>query len=72
VILVVDSGRTRAEALVRAKEHLARSSTRILGAVLNKLTTRVTDYDDRRRSGYYPPAPYAAKEPRIDPMPGGS
>lgn len=44
-ILVVDSGRTRAQALREAAEALGRSKTRVLGAVLNKLT--------RGRHGYY-------------------
>ncbi len=44
-ILVVDSGRTRAQALRRATEAVSRSKSRVLGAVLNKLS--------RRDHGYY-------------------
>ena len=43
-LLVVDSGRTRAGSLQRAKESLTRSKTNLLGAVLNKLTQRGRDY----------------------------
>jgi len=43
-ILVVDSGRTRAGSLPRAKETLSRAKTNLLGAVLNKLTQRGRDY----------------------------
>ena len=39
-MLVVDSSKTRAQALRRAKEALAKSKTRLLGAVLNKLKRR--------------------------------
>lgn len=39
-VLVVDSSRTRAEALQRAKDALLRSKTQLLGAVLNKLKLR--------------------------------
>jgi capsular exopolysaccharide synthesis family protein len=46
VMLVIDAGRTRAMALQRAQEALSRSKTRILGAVLNKLT-------ERGRGAYY-------------------
>jgi polysaccharide biosynthesis transport protein len=44
-MLVVDSSRTRSEALRRATEALTKSKTRMLGAVLNKLK--------QRRGGYY-------------------
>jgi succinoglycan biosynthesis transport protein ExoP len=43
-LLVVDSGRTRAGSLERAKEALGRAKTNLLGAVLNKLTDRGRDY----------------------------
>jgi capsular exopolysaccharide synthesis family protein len=43
-LLVVDSGRTRAGSLQRAKEALTRAKTNLLGAVLNKLTQRGRDY----------------------------
>jgi succinoglycan biosynthesis transport protein ExoP len=43
-ILVVDAGKTRAGALQRAKDALARSKTNLLGAVLNKLTHKGRDY----------------------------
>jgi len=43
-LLVVDSGRTRAGSLQRAKETLDRAKTNLLGAVLNKLTQRGRDY----------------------------
>jgi capsular exopolysaccharide synthesis family protein len=43
-LLVVDSGRTRAGSLQRAKEVLSRAKTSLLGAVLNKLTERGRDY----------------------------
>ena len=43
-ILVVDTGRTRAHALQRASEALALSKTKVLGAVLNKLTGRGQGY----------------------------
>jgi len=36
-MLVIDSGKTRSQALQRAKDALARSKTHLLGAVLNKL-----------------------------------
>lgn len=44
-MLVVDSSKTRPQALRRAKEALTKSKTRLLGAVLNKLK--------RRGGGYY-------------------
>lgn len=47
-MLVVDSGRTRAESLRRATEAVSRSKSRVLGAVLNKLTKR-----DHGYYGYY-------------------
>jgi capsular exopolysaccharide synthesis family protein len=43
-ILVVDTGTTRALALQRAAEALARSKTKILGTVLNKLSDRGHGY----------------------------
>ena len=43
-ILVVDAGRTRAPALRQAAEALAHTKTRILGAVLNKLSQRGHGY----------------------------
>lgn len=43
-ILVVDAGHARAQALQRAAEALGRSKTRVLGAVLNKLTDRGQGY----------------------------
>ena len=43
-LLVVDSGRTRAGSLQRARETLGRAKTNLLGAVLNKLTHRGHDY----------------------------
>jgi capsular exopolysaccharide synthesis family protein len=43
-ILVVDSGKTRAHALRRAADTLARSRTRTVGVVLNKLTARSRGY----------------------------
>lgn len=45
VILVVDAGRTRVDTLGRVKERLSGGSTRILGAVLNRVRTRaINDY----------------------------
>lgn len=44
-MLVIDSGKTRSQALQRAKDALVRSKTHLLGAVLNKLK--------RRGGGYY-------------------
>lgn len=53
-ILVVDTGRTRAQALQRAAEALARSKTRVMGAVLNKLSRRGGhDYYAYSYSYYY-------------------
>jgi len=43
-LLVVDSGRTRAGSVQRAKEALSRAKTNLLGAVLNKLTQRGRGY----------------------------
>ena len=43
-LLVVDSGRTRAGSLQRAKEALGRAKTNLLGVVLNKLAQRGRDY----------------------------
>lgn len=57
-ILVVDAGRTRAEALRSACEALSRSKTRVLGAVLNKLTSR--------SGGYYTYGYYYAASPRTN------
>jgi capsular exopolysaccharide synthesis family protein len=57
-IVVVDAGRTRAQALQRAQEALGRSKTRLLGAVLNKLTERGRGYY------YYTYSYYAADEDR--------
>lgn len=44
VMLVVDTGRTRAQALQRGAEALGRSKTRVLGAILNKLRGRGHGY----------------------------
>ena len=44
VILVVEAGAARVQSLVRAKEVLQRSSARVLGVVLNKLSQRSADY----------------------------
>jgi non-specific protein-tyrosine kinase len=49
-ILVVDAGKTRAHALHRAADTLARSRTKVVGVVLNKLTARSGGYYDY---GYY-------------------
>ena len=43
-MLVVDAGHTRAQALQRAVEALARSKTKVLGAILNKLRERGHGY----------------------------
>jgi len=43
-ILVVDAGKTRSGALQQAQEILRRSGTRLLGAVLNRLTPRRGSY----------------------------
>ena len=43
-MLVVDTGRTRAPALRRANEALGHAKTRVLGAILNKLTDRGHGY----------------------------
>lgn len=43
-LLVVDSQRTRADALRRANDALAKSGTHMLGAVLNKLSKRSGSY----------------------------
>ncbi|RME46344.1 MAG: polysaccharide biosynthesis tyrosine autokinase [Chloroflexi bacterium] len=46
VVLVVDAGRTRTEVIRRGKETLEQVGLKVLGVVLNKLTTR-------RGGGYY-------------------
>lgn len=43
-ILVVDSGKTRVDALRRACETLGRSKTRVLGGILNKLSPKGRGY----------------------------
>lgn len=43
-ILVVDSGKTRVDALRRAYETLSRSKTRVLGGILNKLSPKGRGY----------------------------
>ena len=53
-ILVVDAGRTRVQALQRAHEALGRSKTRVLGAVLNRLTERSQGY--YQYPSYYSPS----------------
>ena len=51
VILVVDAGKTRVEALVRAKERLDRgASAHLLGVVLNRLASRGAGYYQYRYS----------------------
>ena len=57
-ILVVDAGRPRAEALRSACEALSRSKTKVLGAVLNKLTDR--------GGGYYTYGSYYAASPEAN------
>ncbi|MPZ22000.1 MAG: polysaccharide biosynthesis tyrosine autokinase [Dehalococcoidia bacterium] len=52
VILVVDAGKTRHEAVRRARATLDRAGARILGAVLNRVTGR--------REGYYYDGYYSA------------
>lgn len=44
-MLVVDAGRTRTQALGRASEALGRSRTRVLGAILNRLSERGRGHD---------------------------
>ena len=44
VILVVDAGVTRVQALAAAKEQLTRSSAQLLGVVLNKLSSTAGGY----------------------------
>ncbi len=46
VILIVDAGHTRSDAVRRAKETLSQLNLKVLGVVLNKLTAR-------RAGGYY-------------------
>lgn len=53
-ILVVDAGRTRVQALQRAHESLGRAKTRVLGAVLNRLTERSQGY--YQYPSYYSPS----------------
>jgi capsular exopolysaccharide synthesis family protein len=51
-LFVVDTSRTRAETLRDATEAIAKSGTRLLGAVLNKLKRGADGYD-YYRAGYY-------------------
>lgn len=44
-VLVVDSGRTRTDAMRRAVENLSRSKVKVLGVVMNRISSR--------RGGYY-------------------
>jgi non-specific protein-tyrosine kinase len=44
VVLVVDTGHTRAESLTRAKETLKRGAAPMLGVVLNRVTSRAGGY----------------------------
>jgi non-specific protein-tyrosine kinase len=44
VILVVDAGKTRGEALARSKETITRGGARVLGVVLNRVTSRSGGY----------------------------
>jgi len=52
-MLVVDSSKTRAQALRRAKESLVRSKTHLLGAVLNKVKRRGSGGDNYYYHYYY-------------------
>ena len=45
-VVVVDAGRTRAQALRRTTQTLQRTGTRSVGAVLNRLTERTRGYND--------------------------
>ena len=45
-VVVVDAGRTRAQALRRTAQALQRTGTRSVGAVLNRLTERTRGYSD--------------------------
>jgi capsular exopolysaccharide synthesis family protein len=69
VILVVDAGRTRSNVVRRAKESLAQVNLRVLGVILNRLTTRhASGYsyyyshadDERRRRHRWHSSPSAA------------
>jgi succinoglycan biosynthesis transport protein ExoP len=76
-ILVVDTGKTRSGALQQAQEILRRSGTRVLGAVLNRLTPRRGSYhryyhyyrsgNGHGTSGDLPRRPphIGAKEPKL-------
>src|SRR5207237_4318820 len=52
-VLVVDTGHTRPESARRAKEALAKSNTKLLGGILNKLDTRAGKYYYYQYSHYY-------------------
>ena len=56
-VLVVDAGRTRAPALRQAAETLARAKAKMLGAILNKLTTRGHEYYGYYGYSYYQSTP---------------
>ncbi len=65
-VLVVDAGKTRAEAVRRSCEALAKSGTRLVGGVLNKLSERSSYYRYYYTHGY-------ASEPALgvgDALPG--
>lgn len=57
-ILVIDSGRTRTEAARRVVESLRHSQVKILGIVLNRMTSR--------RGGYYNSYYYSYSSPKAD------
>lgn len=65
VIVVVEAGAARVQSLVRAKEVLQRSSARVLGVVLNKLSQRSADYYYYyRHYGAKPGSPNGAENQR--------
>lgn len=54
ILLVLEAGKTRREAALRAKETLEQVGGRILGVVLTKIPTRRRGYDYYRYYYYYP------------------
>jgi non-specific protein-tyrosine kinase len=59
-ILVIDTGHARSDASRRALQTLKQTNTKVLGAVLNKLSTR-------RASGYYSYYYYSSKDKATSP-----
>lgn len=67
VILIVEAGGARVQSIVRANEVLSRTSARVLGVVLNKLSRRSSEYYYRNYHRYYAASPVSPNGSKKEP-----